>query len=312
MNKQSSLLVTMILSVTCVACVTTGIIFNRKNKDLSDTVESSTQEAVTSIEKATTSVSPEFNINFYSAKEVEEVSDEKLSSFLSAELKSIDIIHDLVCVPDYFDIELYSSGTENCEKILYSPLRFDIGRDMKTEISDEEMKFLTEQRNKSIGENDDAEYIFCGENDDYVEYSVRYTDRKSYYDNDTLKEKDIYRTYRVFYPKRTVMLESDNALNAYFVGEPTMDNVQRCLDFEFSISDELVLYREYFETDEDIVCTYYSITQNAMTADSIAGLDEDIALYAQLNKDTIAVDKKSNEIRRKSELVREVKTATLP
>ena len=183
---------------------------------------------------------------------------------------------------------------------------------MKTEISDEEMKFLTEQRNKSIGENDDAEYIFCGENNDYVEYSVQYTDRKSYYDNDTLKEKDIYRTYRVFYPKRTVMLESDNALNAYFVGEPTMDNVQRCLDFEFSISDEPVLYREYFEIDEGIICTYYSITQDTMAADSIAGLDEDIALYAQLNKGTIAVDKKSNEIRRKLELVREIRTATLP
>ena len=140
---------------------------------------------------------------------------------------------------------------------------------------------------------------------DYLEYSVRFTSHNEYYDNDSLVGNDTYRAYRVIYPKHTVMLESDCSLTQYFAGTPTLESVQSCFDLEFSLDDEPVLYREYTETDNAFQCTYYNLTWEALQTFDVA---DDAASILQLNKNTILLDKKTNQITKHSEPVKSTTT----
>ena len=228
------------------------------------------------------------------------------SSIANHDFKTADFVHDLACQPDLFQTEWYGAGTDTEEKFLYAPVWSNEETNVKKTISAEELKDFAKQRNEEIAVSSaDAEYIFCGETDDYLEYSVRFTSHNEYYDNDSLVGNDTYRAYRVIYPKHTVMLESDCSLTQYFAGTPTLESVQSCFDLEFSLDDEPVLYREYTETDNAFQCTYYNLTWETLQTFDVA---DDAASILQLNKNTILLDKKTNQITKHSEPVKSTTT----
>lgn len=221
MNKEMVLLVTAMLTVTCIVCLARDKILESKNQPAASSVSESAES-----EDSMTSVSPDIDINFNSENDVESISDEKLRSIANHDFKTADFVHDLACQPDLFQTEWYGAGTDTEEKFLYAPVWFNEETNVKKAISAEELKDFAKQRNEEIAVSSaDAEYIFCGETDDYLEYSVRFTSHNEYYDNDSLVGNDTYRAYRVIYPKHTVMLESDCSLTQYFAGTPTLESV---------------------------------------------------------------------------------------
>lgn len=297
MNKETVLLVTAMLTVTCIVCFARDKILESKNQPAASSVSESAES-----EDSMTSVSPDIDINFNSGNDVESISDEKLRSIANHDFKTADFVHDLACQPDLFQTEWYGAGTDTEEKLLYAPVWSNEETNVKKTISAEELKDFAKQRNEEIAVSSaDAEYIFCGETDDYLEYSVRFTSHNEYYDNDSLVGNDTYRAYRVIYPKHTVMLESDCSLTQYFAGTPTLESVQSCFDLEFSLDDEPVLYREYTETDNAFQCTYYNLTWETLQTFDVA---DDAAPILQLNKNTILLDKKTNQITKHSEPVK--------
>ena len=84
-----------------------------------------------------------------------------------------------------------------------------------------------------------------------------------------------------------------------------LESVQSCFDLEFSLDDEPVLYREYTETENAFQCTYYNLTWETLQTFDVA---DDAASILQLNKNTILLDKKTNQITKHSEPVKSTTT----
>lgn len=89
MNKETVLLVTAMLAVTCIVCLARDKILESKNQPAASSVSKSAES-----EDSMTSVSPDIDINFNSENDVESISDEKLRSIANHDFKTADFVHE--------------------------------------------------------------------------------------------------------------------------------------------------------------------------------------------------------------------------
>ena len=91
MNKETVLLVTAMLTVTCIVCFARDKILESKNQPAASSVSESAES-----EDSMTSVSPDIDINFNSGNDVESISDEKLRSIANHDFKTADFVQELI------------------------------------------------------------------------------------------------------------------------------------------------------------------------------------------------------------------------
>lgn len=144
------------------------------------------------------------------------------------------------------------------------PTRINVNEPFPDEIFqeyiDEHCKSLISNNGKTGISTKDNEIIYCGENDLYVEYSIRYTEVRTYYENKKLVTHEIPIAYRCcFYKDRLYVNFGDHESLVYF-GETAMDKVapimKLLLSGEYSGRS---IYTEFSETEEAYICTSYHV-----------------------------------------------------
>lgn len=157
---------------------------------------------------------------------------------------------------------------------------------MDAALTDKQLQDFVNESNQNMVSGDtfsNTEVIYCGENEDYLMYSIRYTENREYYDNDSLVSKKIPRAYRIIYPKRKCSVQSDAGLCMGIVGELTAETVYRCMDLSSALSDEPVVYRSFHEESTTYVYEAYIV----QIAYGDWGLDDSVCIQ----KETYTVDK---------------------
>lgn len=156
-------------------------------------------------------------------------------------------------------------------------------------IADKENRdFVEKQRSQKPGDEtgdipEDVEYIFCGENDWYIEYSIRFTDVRTMYSGSSLVTFRIPRAYRFIYMK--------TMSNGFLMGELSAEYVQQQLDLliwtqHSNICGEHILYREVTETEDAYVYSYLYT--------SCSSADWNVNATAYLQTETWTVDKQTH------------------
>ena len=184
-------------------------------------------------------------VGFASCEEVESISEEEISAIVNSDDRTTDYIHDLAYEQNLYGVDLYGAGTEQAEQFRYTCIMLPDGTGVKQKISDRQLRQLADAWNDTIaGADKDAQYIYCGETDTYLEYSVRYQDNRLYYD-DYENGIGTLKAYRMIYPKNIVLLDQSDSIVSYFLGELTLERTKASLDIQLALSDSIVLYREY-------------------------------------------------------------------
>lgn len=131
----------------------------------------------------------------------------------------------------------------------------------------------------------DKQVIFCGETDGYVEYSARYTDSRSLYENNWLVTNNIPRAYRRVYMKSFLNTDK-NRRQFLMLGELSKEYIEEQLDIYWG-SDKM-MHREVTEQENSFVYTQYYYGK--VYGDY--GVDSEACLY----KNMVTIDKKSHEV----------------
>lgn len=155
------------------------------------------------------------------------------------------------------------------------------------EYIDEYCKDLISSKNNWLAltgtKTKDEEIICCGENDAYVEYSIRFTEEKTTFENAVLVTREYPRAYRRCFMKNELFVDlGDRSCPVYF-GELSMDKV-----IHSGMWLDWVLYSEFNETeDAHIFTTYY-----------LRGVSGDFGMsdILYLRKDDIYFDKTTHEM----------------
>ena len=244
---------------------------------------------------------------FQSAEEAESISDEDLIYIAQNKYKTADFISDIDSGGyDLFDIPLMEKEVDG---VLYServetyvlqsklPLKeVDVNEEISTEafqeLIDEHCSVLIEAANTWDGDTGsrtrDEEIIYCGENDFYVEYSIRYTELRSYYDNDKLVTLELPRAYRRCFLKNELSVEDGNRMGPVYFGELSLEKVKNIEDFDIFVDSRPSIYRNVQETDTAYVYTNYQI--------HIIGGDYGLCDRVVLEKVDSCYDKTTHEI----------------
>ena len=120
-----------------------------------------------------------------------------------------------------------------------------------------------------------------------MEYSGRYTDCRSLYENNVLVTYNIPRAYRFVYMKTFAMCNYDNGYRVMLLGELNKDYVQQQLDYFMIGADyHTTIYRQTEETEDSYIYTYYSVCISG----GDWGIDDEVVLC----KETIKVDKETH------------------
>ncbi len=242
-------------------------------------------------------------VGFASCEEVESISEEEISAIVNSDDRTTDYIHDLAYEQNLYGVDLYGAGTEQAEQFRYTCIMLPDGTGVKQKISDRQLRQLADAWNDTIaGADKDAQYIYCGETDTYLEYSVRYQDNRLYYD-DYENGIGTLKAYRMIYPKNIVLLDQSDSIVSYFLGELTLERTKASLDIQLALSDSIVLYREYREANTVFECVYYDIVQDDIQ--TFAPVDSPTT-YARLNKNTITIDKETHEMHTSFECIKTV------
>lgn len=106
----------------------------------------------------------------------------------------------------------------------------------------------------------DAQYIFCGENDSYVEYSIRYNEVQKQERNNEIVTLQMPRAFRRMYMKN--MLDVANGYNRVQVllGTLNKEYVQQQLDLLVDRENGVVIYRDVTEREDEKEGDYYLYT----------------------------------------------------
>lgn len=242
-------------------------------------------------------------VGFASCEEVESISEEEISAIVDSDDSTTDYIHDLAYEQNLYGVDLYGAGTVQAEQFRYTCIMLPDGTEVKQKISDRQLRQLADAWNDTIAEADkDAQYIYCGETDTYLEYSVRYQDNRLYYD-DYENGIGTLKAYRMIYPKNIVLLDQSDSIVSYFLGELTLEQIKASLDIQLALSDSIVLYREYREANTVFECVYYDIAQDDIQ--TFAPVNSPTT-YARLNKNTITIDKETHEMYTSFECIKTV------
>lgn len=167
--------------------------------------------------------------------------------------------------------------------------------------------FINAQNTRKPGEKTgtvvkDKEVIFCGETDSYVEYSARYTDSRSLYEDDVLVTHSIPRAYRLIYLKSLLRTTGTNSMQLWMLGELSKEYVEEILDIYLISKDRGMLYREVTEEDNCYTYTRYY----AYMSYGDYGVDDEANLY----KKVITIDKESHRVCfGNDELIKEIRIA---
>lgn len=217
------------------------------------------------------------HFGFGSAEEVEAISDEDLvyiaknnystSSFIS------DIDEDII---DLFGVPLLEKEANGyvCKEraetyLLRSELPIE-ELDVNESISDDVFRKACEKNCDNLikaayvwhgdtgSKTKDEVTIRCGENDLYAEYSIRFTDMRTMYLNDTLVTNEIPRAYRRLFLKNRLFVPIDERVVPVYFGELTLENVKAEMDLMISLGG-LTVYREVGETENAYIYTSYMI-----------------------------------------------------
>lgn len=215
---------------------------------------------------------------FQSAGEAESISDEDLIYIAQNEFKTSDFISDIDSGGyDLFDIPLMEKEVDG---VLYServePYIFqsklpisevdvneEISDELFQEFIDEHCAMLIEASNIWHGETGsrtrDEEVIYCGENDCYVEYSIRYTELRTYYNNNKLVTLEIPGAHRRCFLKNKLFVKNGDWMGPVYFGELTLEKVKAIEDFYGSINSIPSIYRNVQDTAAAYVYTNYLI-----------------------------------------------------
>lgn len=232
--------------------------------------------------QTTQSSSVERAKHFRSVEELQQLSDSELMEIVDKNYQTTDFISDLSCG----EIDLFDVPLADGEKILVCPIRLKAPIDMDAALTDKQLQDFVNESNQNMVSGDtfsNTEVIYCGENEDYLMYSIRYTENREYYDNDSLVSKKIPRAYRIIYPKRKCSVQSDAGLCMGILGELTAETVYRCMDLSSALSDEPVVYRSFHEESTTYVYEAYIV----QIAYGDWGLDDSVCIQ----KETYTVDK---------------------
>ncbi len=210
---------------------------------------------------------------FKSAEEVEQMSDEDLiyiaqNSFYYQTLDFFD-------EGEFAQIDLYGVELkeEACERVWIDYFwleELEVELDVGKTIPEAEFERLVQNdiqmiykyaNTKEPGEDIGSEVLneeayLCGENDNYIEYSIRFTDRRSTYFNSVLTTTDIPIAYRKVYFKNYVIETNIEEWRAYLLGELSAEYVQKQLDMQM-YGTTPVLYREVTEDEQNYYYTFY-------------------------------------------------------
>lgn len=244
---------------------------------------------------------------FQSADEAKSISDEDLIYIAQNDFKTSDFISDIdSCEYDLFDIPLMEKEVDG---VLYServepyvlqsklPLsetdtNEEISDEVFQELIDEHCAMLIETSNTWDGNTGsrtrDEEIIYCGENDYYVEYSIRYTELRTYYNNNKLVTHEIPRAYRRCFLKNELSVQNGDRMGPVYFGELSLEKVKAIGDFYSSVNSMPSIYRNVQETDTAYVDTNYLIY--------IVGGDYGLCDEAVLMKADKYYDKTTHEI----------------
>ncbi len=256
--RGKELLCSIVLAVLITGCT------------IEDTSESKIREENAVIEDAHSQLR---EYQFHSAEAVERMSDEDL--IYIAQNASYYDTEDFLGEGAFAQIDLYGVELQaDCYE--WIKVNFFWHKDLQIEL-DVTASIPEEEFNRLIQEDIEAIYfhaggkeswedtgsvvlneetVFCGENDTYAEYSVRYTDRNSVYLNNVLTTTDIPRASREVYLKNYVLETNVEELRGYLLGELSLDYVKEQLDVLHS-GDEPIIYREIVENEKEYIYTYY-------------------------------------------------------
>lgn len=79
---------------------------------------------------------------------------------------------------------------------------------MDAALTDKQLQDFVNESNQNMVSGDtfsNTEVIYCGENEDYLMYSIRYTENREYYDNDSLVSKRFQERIALYIPKENVL-----------------------------------------------------------------------------------------------------------
>ncbi len=222
---------------------------------------------------------------FQSADEAESISDEDLIYIVQNDYKTSDFISDIdrngydsfgiPLTEKEVDGVLYSERVETY--IFQSELPLS-EVDVNEEISDEVFQELIDTHCTKLIETSntwdgntgsrtrDEEIIYCGENDYYVEYSIRYTELRTYYENNILVTHEIPRAYRRCFLKNRLSVQNGDWIGPVYFGEISLEKIKAIGDFSYgflntepNINTVPSIYRNVQETDTAYVYTSYEI-----------------------------------------------------
>lgn len=195
---------------------------------------------------------------FHSVDELQNLSETELKGIAEKDYRTEDFISDLSCG----EIDLFGVPMTEEERFIFYPLRLEAPVDMAAPLTAEQLQKMVKQYNQNMTSGDtfsNVEVLFCGENEDYLMYSIRYTENREHLSDDSLVSKAIPRAYRIIYPKRECSVQSDAGLCMGIVGELTADTVYRSMDLSSALSEEPIVYRTFYEDTTAYVYEAYSV-----------------------------------------------------
>ncbi|MBD5383584.1 MAG: hypothetical protein HDR72_01115 [Ruminococcaceae bacterium] len=214
---------------------------------------------------------------FNSAEEVEAISDEDLIYISQNNYSTRGFISDIdENMIDLFGFPLQEKETngyvykEKVETFLLSSalpieelnVNESIFGDVLREACEKHCENLIKSAAVSQGDTGsrakDEEIIYCGENDLYAEYSIRFTSIKTMYNNNILMTYETPRAYRRLFLKNRLTVHIGERENPVYFGELTLENVKAEMDLMISL-DGLTVYREVGETENAYIYTSYVI-----------------------------------------------------
>ncbi len=254
-----------------------------------------------------TNISKEKVFRFASPEEVEAISDEDLMYIWENDYRTEDFFEEgSYHTLSLFEVEMQAPTKNNPdaadEYVMTVVLeKEDVGGmlDLTAPLPSEFIKeyavadchhFMDIQNTREPGEDTgilvkDKQVIFCGETDGYAEYSARYMDSRSLYNNDKLVTHNIPRAYRRVYMK-SFLKTSEGNRNYLILGELSKDYIEEQLDI-FRGNDK-TMYREVTEQENRFVYTQYYYGMEI----GDYGVDSEACLY----KNMVTIDKKSREV----------------
>lgn len=225
--------------------------------------------------------------DFSSAEKIEAISDEDLITLYDYWNHHTD---SSAFIPDYTTIDFFGRELTEAIRIITPDYR---EKDHIPELIQKEVHRITDtdeiNKGKKLDNGDtvyearDVNLILCGENDDYIEYSLCYTDVRQRYHHSELITEEFPRATRYVYLKNVLYDEENNQY--HYTGEMSAEAVHSAIDLA---NQHMNLFRTVTETEYsfDYLCYYYHMV----------GGDYGLNSSGTLKKRIISIDKETGII----------------